>query len=56
VTTDRSASELVLRQVVVGPLQTNCWIMHTTASSTALLVDPGDDADAILVAVSSEAR
>lgn len=43
---------VVLRQVVVGPLATNCWILHPTHSRTALLVDPGDEPDRIIHAVS----
>lgn len=40
----------VLRRVVVGALDTNCWILHPTTDRHALVVDPGDDPDAILAA------
>jgi len=43
---------LVLRRVVVGPLHTNSWIVHAVGSTTALLVDPGDEPDRLLDAVS----
>jgi hydroxyacylglutathione hydrolase len=43
--------EVVLRRVVVGPIETNCWAVHARGSSQALLVDPGDDPDRILDAV-----
>lgn len=42
---------VVLRRVVVGPLQTNSWIVHPLTSTAALLVDPGDDPDRLLDAV-----
>ncbi|MEC3975878.1 MBL fold metallo-hydrolase [Amycolatopsis sp. H20-H5] len=44
------AAEPVIRRVVVGPLQTNCWIVHAAGERHALLLDPGDDAPAILAA------
>jgi hydroxyacylglutathione hydrolase len=45
------AAEAVLRRVVVGPLRTNCWVVHARGSPEALLVDPGDEPDRILNAV-----
>jgi glyoxylase-like metal-dependent hydrolase (beta-lactamase superfamily II) len=43
--------EVVLRRVVVGPLQTNCWAEHARGHRQALLVDPGDEPDRVLAAV-----
>ena len=43
---------VVLRRVVVGPLHTNTWIMHPIGSTSALLVDPGDEPERLLDAVS----
>jgi glyoxylase-like metal-dependent hydrolase (beta-lactamase superfamily II) len=37
-----------LRRVVVGGLQTNCYLVHATDSRRALLVDPGAEPDRIL--------
>jgi glyoxylase-like metal-dependent hydrolase (beta-lactamase superfamily II) len=39
---------VVLRRVVVGPLRTNCWVVHARGSPRALLVDPGDEPGRIL--------
>ena len=36
-------NRLVLRRVVVGPLRTNCWIIATTDSKHAVVIDPGDE-------------
>ena len=44
-------STLTLRQLTVGPLQENCWLLADTVSGTAVLVDPGDEADVLLAAV-----
>ena len=44
-------STLTLRQLTVGPLQENCWLLADTVSGKAVLVDPGDEADALLAAV-----
>src|SRR5690348_765887 len=38
-----------IRRVVVGPLDTNCWVIHSSGS--AVLVDPGDSPEAVLAAV-----
>ncbi|WP_375423072.1 MBL fold metallo-hydrolase [uncultured Friedmanniella sp.] len=46
------AHGLVLRRVVVGPLATNCWAIHPVGFRTSLLVDPGDEPDRLLDAVS----
>lgn len=37
------------RRIVVGPLDTNCWVLHSAGE--ALLVDPGDEPDRVLAAV-----
>lgn len=42
---------VVLRRVVVGPLRTNCWVLHPAGGRDALLVDPGDEPQRILAAV-----
>jgi glyoxylase-like metal-dependent hydrolase (beta-lactamase superfamily II) len=39
-----------LRRVVVGVLDTNCWIVTPAGQPQALIVDPGDDPDRILAA------
>lgn len=44
-------SALTLRQLTVGPLQENCWLLADTVSGKAVLVDPGDEADVLLAAV-----
>jgi glyoxylase-like metal-dependent hydrolase (beta-lactamase superfamily II) len=43
--------EVVLRRVVVGPLQTNGWAVHARGHRQALLIDPGDEPDLVLAAV-----
>jgi hydroxyacylglutathione hydrolase len=46
-----TVSDVVVRRVVVGPLETNCWAVHASGSAQALLVDPGDEPDRIIDAV-----
>lgn len=36
------------RRIVVGPLDTNCWVVHAPGERQALLVDPGADAERVL--------
>ncbi|GII65703.1 MBL fold hydrolase [Sphaerisporangium krabiense] len=45
------AAEAVLRRVVVGVLDTNCWVLHARGDRRALVVDPGDEAGRVLAAV-----
>jgi glyoxylase-like metal-dependent hydrolase (beta-lactamase superfamily II) len=40
----------VLRRVVVGVLDTNCWILHADGDRRALVVDPGDQPGRVLAA------
>ncbi len=44
-------STLSIQQLTVGPLQENCWLLADTESGTAVLVDPGDEAERLLKAV-----
>jgi hydroxyacylglutathione hydrolase len=40
-----------VRMFTVGPVQENCFIVRETESGTALIVDPGEEADRLLKAV-----
>jgi glyoxylase-like metal-dependent hydrolase (beta-lactamase superfamily II) len=40
-----------VRMFTVGPVQENCFIVRETESGTALIVDPGEEADRLLSAV-----
>jgi glyoxylase-like metal-dependent hydrolase (beta-lactamase superfamily II) len=40
-----------VRMFTVGPVQENCFIVREKGSSTALVVDPGDEADRLLEAI-----
>ena len=42
---------LLTQQLTVGPLQENCWLLADPESGKAVLVDPGDEATALLAAV-----
>jgi len=44
------ANGVVLRRVVVGPLRTNCWIVHPVGHRDGILVDPGAEPQRILAA------
>jgi hydroxyacylglutathione hydrolase len=39
------------RCFTVGPLQENCWIVRREDSDRAFVVDPGDEADRLIVAI-----
>lgn len=44
-------SEVALRRIVVGALDTNCWTVSAAGDPRALIVDPGDDSSRILPAI-----
>ena len=46
-----SEHRVVLRRIVVGPLATNCWVLHGIDDRRGLLIDPGAEPDRILDAV-----
>ncbi len=39
---------MILRQLVVGPIQSNCYIVGSELTQRGMLIDPGADAGAIL--------
>lgn len=44
-------AKLVLEHLLVGPLQSNCFILGDEESGEAVIIDPGGDGDMILNAV-----
>ncbi len=42
---------MILKTLVVGPLASNCYIAGSAKTKAGMLVDPGDDADTILKAI-----
>jgi hydroxyacylglutathione hydrolase len=45
---------LILRMLVVGPIQANCFILGCERTGAAAVIDPGGDADKILVALAGD--
>ena len=43
--------DLVLESLAVGPLQANCYILGNGESGEAVVIDPGDDGEAILALI-----
>jgi len=42
---------MILRQLTVGPLAENCWLLADEEHKVAVLIDPGDEAQRLLDAV-----
>jgi len=42
---------MIIRQLAVGPLQANCFIVGCERTRRAAVIDPGDEADRILLAL-----
>src|SRR5512138_3341228 len=44
-------AELALERLVVGPIQANCYVLGHGPTREAVIIDPGDDAEAILAII-----
>ena len=42
------ANELMIRGIVVGVFQENCWVVGNRRTGEAICIDPGDQPDEIL--------
>lgn len=42
---------MIVKPIVVGPLQVNCYLLICEETGSAAVIDPGDDAEAILQVV-----
>ncbi len=47
--TKPQVSELIVRGIVVGVFAENCWVIGSRRTREAIAIDPGDQADEILV-------
>lgn len=45
---------MILKGLVVGPLATNCYIVGSEATGEGMIIDPGDEGEAILETVRQE--
>ncbi len=45
---------LVVKTLVVGDLETNCYLVSDSATNETIIIDPGDDADYITEAITNE--
>lgn len=45
------SAPLTVAQLTVGPLEENCWLLTDRDSRSAVLIDPGDEAERLLRAV-----
>ena len=45
---------MILKTLVVGPLQSNCYILGCERTKLAAVIDPGDDVDRILMALAKD--
>jgi len=45
---------MIVRSLVVGPLQVNCFVVGDETSRKAIIVDPGDEPDRIMELLSKE--
>ena len=40
---------MIIKELAVGPIQANCYIIGCEETKAAAVIDPGDDADRILM-------
>ncbi len=44
----------IFEHLIVGPLQCNCYVVGDPETKTAIVIDPGDDADAIAASLAKQ--
>lgn len=49
-----SLSIMILKTLVVGPIQANCYILGCERTREAAVIDPGGDSDRILIALAKD--
>jgi glyoxylase-like metal-dependent hydrolase (beta-lactamase superfamily II) len=45
---------MILKMLVVGPIQANCYVLGCERTREAVVIDPGDDVDTILMTLAKE--
>lgn len=45
------SAQILLEHLVVGPFQSNCWILGCERTLEGIVIDPGDEAERILKAI-----
>ena len=45
---------MIIKNVVVGPLEVNCYILGCEDTKEAAIIDPGDNADEIIGIIEKE--
>ena len=45
---------MILKMLVVGPIQANCYLLGCERTREAVVIDPGDDVDTILMTLAKE--
>ncbi len=45
---------MILKTLIVGPIQSNCYILGCERTKEAAVIDPGGDADKILIALAND--
>lgn len=46
---------MIIKELAVGPIQANCYILGCEETKAAAVIDPGDDADRILMTLAESA-
>lgn len=50
----RTKNFMIIKTIVVGELETNCYIVASNSTREAMIIDPGDDAEKIIKAVDDD--
>jgi len=45
---------MIIKNIVVGPLEVNCYILGCEDTKEAAIIDPGDNADEIISNIEKE--
>ena len=47
---------LEVRRFTVGPFQENCYLVWRAGATTAVLIDPGDEAERLIAEIEAHSR
>lgn len=51
---EEKSEKIIIRRIIVGPLETNCYLVSDKETKYTVIIDPGDEAEKIFNAIKEE--
>ncbi len=48
---EKEIGKMIIKRIIVGPIETNCYLVGDEATKETIIIDPGDDAGKIFSAI-----